>query len=185
MQRTISRMAVSGLPAATLVVLGICLVGVTAIALAMGLGPRSSGGRSFLAVAGGALLVAAAVRLDPGSIRATIEHDSAAAIAVVALAAAPLAFARSHGRVSLAFGAAEVGVLLVGLVLLPTTFAAWGLWERAYLALPVVWMFVMSWRLLRTSRMKVSAEETVKAAAASQSNGGEYVPTARVRTANE
>src|ERR1700716_326269 len=122
MKRTISRMAVSGSPAASFAVLGTCLVGVTALALAMGLGPRFFGGRSFLAVAGGALLLAAAVRLDPGSIRATIEHDSAAAIAAVALAAAPLALARSHGRFSLVFGAAEVGVLLVGLVLLPTTF---------------------------------------------------------------
>jgi hypothetical protein len=196
-KRTISRLAVSGLPAASVVELAICLVGFAAIALAIALGPGSKIGRSLLAVAGGALLVGAAVRLDPGSAWATTEHRLAASIAIVALAGAPVAFAQSlwrrngwaiHGRVSLAFGAVEVGLLLAGMALLPTSFGLWGLWERSFLALPVVWMLVMSWRLLRTSRIepmfssiadksswaiKVSADDTVKAAAASQSRGGE------------
>jgi hypothetical protein len=187
-RRTISRLAVSGLPAASAVELAICLVGISAIALAIALGPGSNGGRSVLAVAGSALLLVAVFRLDPGSVSARIEHGSAAVIAIIALAGAPLVFARSHGRVSLAFGVAEVVLLLAGLALVPTSFAAWGLWERCYLALPVVWMLLMSWRLLRTRKIepmfsstadsssweiKVSADDTMKAMAAGHSRSGE------------
>jgi hypothetical protein len=176
MRRTVSRLAVSGQPAASVAELGICLVGFAAIALAIALGPGSYGGRSLLAIAGGGLLLVAVWRLDPGSSSARVEHWSATGIAMAGLAGAPLAFGRTlrrigaeaYGRISLAFGAGEVGLLLVGLALLPTTFAAWGLWERCLLTLPIVWMLAMSWRVVRTNRIKVSTDDTVNAAAASQ-----------------
>jgi hypothetical protein len=195
--RTISRLAEPGAPAASAVELGICLVGISSMALAMALGPGSTGGRALLAIAGAVLLLAAAIRLDPASARATTEHRLATTIAMLTLSGAPLAFGRSlgrrpgwgaYGRISFAFGAGEVGMMLVGLALLPTSFAEWGAWERAFLALPMVWMVLVSARLLSASSSepmfsstaessswasKVSADDTMKAIAASHSNGGE------------
>jgi len=194
--RTISRLAAPGLPAALAVDVAICLVGVACLGLALAMGPGSRGGRALLALAGAALLVAAGIHLDPGSGQATTVHRLATSLALLMLAAAPLAFAPSlkrragwegYGRISFAVGAAEVGALLVGLALLPTTFAGWGAWERCFLSLPMAWMFALSWRLLRASKMEptfsstaesstwassVSAEETMNAAAASQSRSG-------------
>jgi hypothetical protein len=194
--RTISRLAEPGLPAAFAVDLAIGLVGVALIALVLGLGPGSVGGRALLAVAGVGLLVAAAIRLDPTSASATTEHRLATTVAMLGLAGAPLAFASSLRRrpgwvayapVSFAFGVVELGVLLVGLALLPTTFAEWGAWERCFLALPMGWTVLLSARLLSARKIEpmfssraenrswasnVSADETMKAAAASQSSGG-------------
>jgi hypothetical protein len=195
--RTISRLAEPGLPGASSVELAICLVGITSLALAISLGPGSSGGRVLVAVAGAALLLAAAIRLDPASARATTEHRLATTIAMLTMSGAPLAFARSlsrrpgwgaYGRISFAFGAAEVGMLLVGLALLPTSFVEWGAWERCFLALPMGWIVLVSARLLSTSSRepmfsstaestswasKVSADDTMKATAASHSNSDE------------
>lgn len=185
--RTISRLAEPGLPAAFGVELAISFVGVALVALSIGLGPGSWIGRGLLALAGASLLVAAAIRLDPTSAAATTEHRLATTVAMLALTGAPLAFAASYGRISLAFGAAEVGMLVVGLALLPTTFADWGAWERCFLALPMGWMVFISARLLRgrktepmfsstaedsTWATSVSADDTMKAPAASQSSSG-------------
>jgi Protein of unknown function (DUF998) len=194
--RTISRLAEPGLPAAVLAELVITAVGVALIVLAIALGPGSGGGRALLAVAGAGLLVAAVIRLDPASDSATAEHRLATTIAMLGLTGAPLAFAPSLRRragwvayapVSFAFGAAEVAVLLVGLVLLPTTFAEWGAWERCFLALPMAWIVVLSARLLSARKIEpmfsltaekaswasnVSTDDTMKAAAASQSSRG-------------
>ena len=184
--RTISRLAAPGVPAAFAVELAIAGVGVALIALAIGLGPGSRAGRALLLLAGAGLMVAAAIRLDPASASATAGHRVATTAAMLALAGAPFAFA-SYGRISFAFGAAEVGMLLLGLALLPTTFAAWGAWERCFLALPMAWMFVLSARLLRASRTdpmfsstpensnwpsNVSTDETMKVVAASHSSSG-------------
>jgi Protein of unknown function (DUF998) len=194
--RTVSRLAEPGLPAAFLVEPAIAVVGVALIALATALGPGSRGGRALLVVAGAGLLVAAAIRLDPTSASATAEHRLATTIAMLGLAGAPLAFASSlrcragwvaYAPVSFALGAVEIGVLLLGLALLTTSFADWGAWERGFLALPMGWMVLLSARLLRARTMepmfsstdensrwasKVSADETMKAAAASQSSSG-------------
>ena len=194
--RTISRLAEPGLPAASAIDTAIYLVGLASLALALTLGPGSRAGRAFLAIVGGALLVAAAIHLDPASARATTEHRLATSIAMLALVGAPLAFASSlrgragwerYGRISFAFGAAEVGALLVALALLPTTFAGWGAWERCFLALPMAWMAFLSWRLLRAKKIDpivgstvessswaidASAEETMNAAAATHRSGG-------------
>ena len=163
--RTISRLAEPGLPGALAVELAIGLVGVALLALSIVLGSGSWPGRALLAVAGVALLVAAVIRLDPSSASATTAHRVATLIAMLALAGAPFAFAR-YGRVSVAVGLAEVGMLLVGLALLPTTFAAWGAWERCFLALPMAWMAWVAWT------RSASMEDTMKAAAASHSSSG-------------
>lgn len=194
--RTISRLAEPGLPAASAIDVAICLVGIASLALAVTLGPGSRWGRALLAGAGAALLVAAAVHLDTASGRATTEHRLATFVAMLALVSAPLAFASSlkrragwerYGRISFVFGAAAVGALLVGLALLPTPFAEWGAWERCFLMLPTAWLVIIASRLLRDNRIEptfsstaersscasnVSVEETMNAAAASQSSGG-------------
>jgi hypothetical protein len=194
--RTISRLAEPGLPAAAIVELAICVVGVALLALAIAMGPGSRGGRALLVVASAGLLAAAAIRLDPESVRATTEHRFATTVAMLALAGAPFAFASSlrrrrgwgvYGRISFAVGAGELGILLAGLALLPTTFAEWGAWERSFLALPMGWMVLMSARLLsaRTNEpmfsstaentswaASVSADDNMKAAAASQRSSG-------------
>src|SRR5258708_166771 len=194
--RTISRLAEPGLPTAFLVELAIAVVGFALVALAIALGPGSRAGRVLLAAAGAGLLVAAAIRLDPTSASATAEHRVATTVAMLALAGAPLAFTRSlrgragwsvYGPVSFAFGAAEVAMLVVGLALLPTTFADWGVWERCFLALPMAWMVLVSARLSSPSKVEPmfsstadnsswasqrSEDETMNAAAASQSNSG-------------
>jgi len=165
--RTISRMAEPGLPAAFVVELAIGLVGVALLALSIHLesGSGLRPGRALLAVAGVGLLVAALIPLDPASPSATIAHRVATTIAMLALAGAPFAFA-GYGRVSVAVGLAELGMLLVGLALLPTTFAAWGAWERCFLALPTAWMVWVAWT------RSASMDETMKAAAASHSSSG-------------
>ena len=194
--RTISRLAEPGRPAAISVELAIALVAVTLVALAIALRPGSRGGRAALVIAGAGLLVAAAIPLDPASASGTAEHRLASTVAMLGLAGAPLAFASSLKRrrgwaayapISFAFGAAEVAVLLAGLALLPSTFADWGAWERCFLALPMGWTVLLSARLLSARRIepmfsstaessswasKVSADETMKAAAANQSSGG-------------
>ena len=119
----------------------------------------------MLAIAGAGLLVAAAIRLDPVSQSATTEHRVATTFAMLALAGAPFAFA-SYGRISVVVGIAEVAMLLVGLALMPTTFGAWGAWERCFLALPMAWIVWLAW--MRSA----SADDALKAAAASPSSRG-------------
>lgn len=156
-----------------------------------GLGVTASPAAAATVLAGGWL-----TRVMTRSSARSAGHRVATIIAIVGLAGAPLAFGSSlkhrrawgaYGRISFAFGAAEVGMLLVGLGLLTTTFADWGAWERGFLALPMVWMMLMSGRLLRARTTEprssstaensswasnISADETMKAAAASHSSGG-------------
>src|ERR1700674_2975533 len=194
--RTISRLAEPSLPGAFLAEAAIAIVGVALIAIAIELGPGSGAGRALLAVAGAGPLAAGGVRLDPTSASATAEHRLATTVAMLGLTGAPLAFASSlrrragwvaYGPISFAFGAAEVAVLLVGLALLPTTFAEWGVWERCFLALPMAWIVLLSARVLSARKIEpmfsstadrsswptnVSADDTMNAAAASQSRSG-------------
>ena len=194
--RTISRLAAPGLAAALAVEVAMGGVGAALIVVALGLGPGARGGRALLVIAGAGLLLASAIRLDPASAAATAQHRVATTVALFALTGAPLAFASAlrrrngwlgYARLSFVFGAAEVAMLLVGLALLPTSFAGWGGWERGFLALPMAWMVLLSWRLLRARKIdpmfsstaertswasRVSVDDTMKAAAANQSSGG-------------
>jgi hypothetical protein len=196
LRRTISRLAEPGLPAAGPVELAIFTVGLAMIGLALSLGPGGVTGRLLLGIAGFALLAAAVVRLDPSSPTATIIHRLATAIAMLALTASALVIApalrnrpgwRGYGPLSFGLGAAAAGLLLIGLALLSTAFSAWGAWERCFLALPMTWMVLVSARVLRTSSTEpmrsltaakkswatsVSAEDTMKATAASVSRSG-------------
>jgi hypothetical protein len=194
--RTISRLAAPGLPAAFAVEVAIGAAGAALVALALAFGPGSRGGRALLLVSGAGLLGAAAIRLDPTSTSATVGHRLATFVAMLALTGAPLAFASSlrrrsawvgYARISFAVGAAEIGMLLVGLALLPSGFDDWGAWERSFLALPMAWTVLISARLLTLRTMdprssstaestrwatSASADDAISAAAATQSRGG-------------
>jgi MFS family permease len=187
--KTISRLAEPGLPSAAVVGLAIFAVGLAMVGLAVAMGPKAMAGRVLLGIAGAALLVAAAIPLNPASSQGTTIHRSATTIAMFTLVAALLAFApslrtregwRGYGLLSFALGASAIGMLLIGLAMLPTTFAV-GAWERCFLALPMTWMVLVSARLLRTSSTEptsapksdnsrwhtsASTQETMKAAAA-------------------
>jgi hypothetical protein len=157
-QKTISRLAEPGLPAAAAVGTAILTVGLALLGLALTMGPKAVAGRLLLGIAGAALLLAAAIPLDPASAQGTTIHRSATTIAMLALVVALLAFApslreregwRGYGLLSFVLGASAVAILLIGLAMLPTTFAV-GAWERCFLALPMTWMVLVSARLLRT-----------------------------------
>jgi hypothetical membrane protein len=192
-QKTISRLAEPGLPAAPAVGLAIFMVGVALLGLALTMGPKATAGRMLLGIAGVALLIAAAIPLDPASALGTTIHRSATTIAMFAIVAALLSFApslrtrdgwRGYGLISFALGASSIGMLLIGLAMLATTFAV-GAWERCFLALPMAWMVLVSARLLRTSSTEpisgprsensrshasVSTQETINTPAASTSS---------------
>lgn len=194
-QTTISRLAEPGVPTAMAVGSAIFAVGLALLGLAAALGPRALAGRILLGTAGASLLVAAAIPLDPASDEASTVHRAATTIAMLALVVMLFALAPSlrrrkgwqgYGPLSFGLGAAMSCLLLVGLALLPTTFAV-GAWERCLLALPMAWTVLVSTRLLRTNNTEpklasavesssmpatVSAQETMKAAAASTSSSG-------------
>lgn len=170
--RTVSRLAVPGMPEAWMVEVAICLIAVSCFALSFAL-DRSPIVRWATVVAGAALIGAAMVRLDPASTTSTATHRIATGVAILGLTIAPLAAARSYDRVSFGIGLAEIAALLLGLALLPTSFSAWGLWERCLLLLPLAWIVVMSARVLATSERKVvSADEMIKPSVASLSRTG-------------
>ena len=179
-QKTISRLAEPGLPAAFGVGFSILIVGLASIGLAAVWGQRAFSGRALLAIAGVSLVLAALVPLNPASEEASTVHRFATATAMLALVAAPLALApslrrregwRGYGRLSFGVGAAAVGMLLVGLALLPTTFAV-GAWERCLLALPLAWMVLIAARLLRSN-----STEPILASATENSSSPAMVST--------
>jgi uncharacterized protein DUF998 len=161
MSRTVSRLAVPGMPAALAVDLAIALIALTCFALAFGLAREATVARIALVVSGVALVAAAVVHLDPASGLATGAHRVASAVAVLGLTLAPLAY----GRLSLAAGIAELGMLVAGLALLATSFDAWGAWERLLLAIPLAWMVLIA---VKTD----SREESIKSRRASLSQSG-------------
>ena len=163
--RTVSRLAVPGMPAAAAVDLSIGLIGLACFGLASGLVRGAPVGRVALTVSGLALLAAAVVHLDPASAGATAMHRLASALAVVGLTVAPLALARAYGPVSFAVGVAELAMLVIGLGLLATSFDAWGAWERLLLAIPLAWMVLMAVTI-------DSTDETISAKSASLSRSG-------------
>jgi uncharacterized protein DUF998 len=161
MSRTVSRLAVPGMPAALAVDLAIALIALTCFALAFGLAREATVARIALVVSGVALVAAAVVHLDPASGLATGAHRVASAVAVLGLTLAPLAY----GRLSLAAGIAELGMLVAGLALLATSFDAWGAWERLLLAIPLAWMVLIA---VKTD----SREESIRSRRASLSKSG-------------
>ncbi len=168
--RTISRLAEPGLPASAAVGLAIFTVGAAMLGLAAAMGPGAAAGRVMLGCAGASLMLAADVPLNPASMQATTVHRAATAVAMLSLTGAPLVFARAlrrrdgwsgYGPLSFGLGVAMVVVLLVGMALLPTTFAV-GAWERCFLALPLAWMVLVSARLVRASSTDPMDPSTVE-----------------------
>ncbi|HSS61685.1 MAG TPA: DUF998 domain-containing protein [Candidatus Limnocylindrales bacterium] len=163
--RTISRLASPGMPYAGAVGLAIVLVALSCIALAAALTYQSIRLRAALVVAAGALLVAAAIHLDPASATATAIHRLASAVAALSLAVSPALMRRPYPRFSVIVGAIEAALLVAAPFLLATPFNAWGAWERALLALALAWLVVVA----ATMR---SAEDTVSATSAALSSTG-------------
>ena len=175
--RTVSRLAVAGAPAAVLVDGAIALCALTCFMLASGLSNGRRADRISLVVAGVALSCAALIHLDPASATATWAHRAATGVAVGGLTAAPLLLARDYGAICLVAGAAEVAMLALGAALLATPFDAWGLWERALLAIPLTWMVLIA-------LMNVSAHEAASASNPILSRSGSAVPESSVSSAN-
>ena len=144
--RTISRLAVPGMPADAMVDVAIILVAITCLVLAINLNVGSMAGRAGLVVAGMALAATALIHLDPSSETATALHRVASGLAVAGLTAAPFLLARTYGRMSVGVGVAEIAMLGLAFVLLSTSFSAWGAWERITLAIPLGWMVLLSAR---------------------------------------
>jgi Protein of unknown function (DUF998) len=175
--RTVSRLAVPGSPAALLVDMAIGLVAFTCFALASGLVRGRRAGRISLVIAGIALACAALIHLDPASVTATWAHRAATGVAMAGLTAAPLLLARDYGAMCLVAGAAEVAMLALGAALLATPFDAWGLWERALLAIPLTWMVLIA-------LTKVSPDEAASTNNPILSRSGSAVPASSVSSAN-
>ncbi len=159
--RTISRLAVPGMPAALAVDAAIAAMGFACLALAW----AARRTRVPLSIAGLGFLFAAVIHLDPASVMSTAGHRIASGVAVGALAAAAITAGAAYGRLSLALGVAAVAMLAVAAALLMTPFAAWGAWERVLLALQLCWIV--------TTALKIaSAEASTTAPAAMASSAG-------------
>ena len=142
MTRTISRLASPGMPYAGAVAFAIVLVALSCFALAAALTYQSARLRAALVVAACALLVTAAVHLDPASATATAIHRLASGVSALALAISPALMKRPYPRPSLIVGMVEAGVLATAPVLVVTPFNAWGAWERMLLALALAWLLL-------------------------------------------
>jgi hypothetical protein len=175
--KTVSRLAVPNAPPAHLVDVSIALIAVTCFLLAAGLRRGRRAGRIALVVAGIGLGAAALIHLDPASATSTWAHRAASGAAVIGLAVAPLLLARDYGAVSLIAGVAEVAMLVLGAMLLATPFTAWGVWERALLAIPLTWMVLIA-------VTNVSADERPSASRAILRSSGSAVPDSSVSKAN-
>ena len=159
MSRTVSRLAVQGMPFAGLVDAAIAVIGVACLALATAMQRRRA-----LLLAGAGFIGSALVRLDPASPAATTAHRALTGLAVLSLALAPFA-ARGYGRLSTVLGALALALLVGAAFLVPTRFSAWGAWERLLLAVQVGWMV--------TTALKVaSADDRTAAPAAIASSAG-------------
>jgi len=166
--RTISRLAVPGMPAAAAVEVAIALVAATCLVLAINLKGALLVGRGALVLAAAAFAATVLIHLDPSSATATALHRVASGIAVAGLTAAPFLVTRIYGRISVAVGVAEVAMLGLALVLMATSFSAWGAWERITLAIPLGWMVLLSARALMTD----SSDAIASPAAATVSSTG-------------
>lgn len=163
--KTVSRLAVPGMPAAAAVDSAILLVALTCFALYALISPGAHKARAALLISGAALIVTALVHLDPVADAETTVHRVASGIAVVGLTAAPFLRPEPYRRISVAIGLGEVGMLVAAPVLLAASFDAWGAWERCLLALALAWMVLMA-------TTTPSADETARARAASASSSG-------------
>lgn len=170
--RTVSRLALADMPAAVAADAAIALAGLSCIALALAVDHHAGVGRTALAVAGAAFVLAAFVHLNPGSGGATWLHRGASGLAVLALTVAPLSLWRVYGRLLLFLGMADVATLVIAAVLVPTSFTAWGAWERVMLALALTGVVILAVRIRTKELTSPSIEDTANARSAVQSRAG-------------
>ena len=178
--RTVSRLAVPGMPAAAAVDVSIALVALACLAVAFAMEPGALIGRIAVATAGAAFIGAATIHLDPASAPTTAAHRVASGLALLGLTVAPLILARTYGRALLLVAATELVLLVIGLALLTTSFIAWGVWERCMLGAALTGVVILSARLPTSATSSVSAQAIVSASRASVSSGGSYAPVRRV-----
>ena len=171
--RTVSRLAVPGMPAAAAVDVAIALAGLSCFLLA---GARRRG-RLLLMLAGSGFLGAALVHLDPTSDMSTMGHRVASGVAVVGLVGAGLRVGLDYGRLSFALCMGEVVTLMAAPALLATSFAAWGAWERVLFLFALAWIFVVALNI-------VSVDETASATSAAAKSAARYTPLSNVTRAN-
>lgn len=176
--RTVSRLAVPGLPAAVATDVAIGIVGVACVAVALTIGGDNRVGRAALIAAGVGFLLAAVWHLDPPSAATTAMHRAASGLAMLGLTIAPLVLWRHYGRALLVLGGAEVAMLVIALALLPTSFNAWGAWERVVLVLGLSCLVAVAIRTIPSS------DDAASVRAASQSSAGTKTPVASVKNAN-
>ncbi len=155
LERSISRLASPGRPGALLVDLAFAGVGVSLLALALGL-------RSWLlAAAATGILAVSLVSTDPGHPAATAVHRLVTLAAFGALALAPLAAARrlpgGYARLSFWMGALAVGLLVLALSLVAGGLRV-GAWERCFAAVTLGWAVLMGSRLSRSGGRRRSTD---------------------------
>lgn len=160
------------MPAAAAVDVSIALVALACLAVAFGLGREAGVGRFALVVAAAAFISAAVIHLDPASTPATAAHRASSGVAILALTVAPLILARTYGRVLLLVAVTELGLLVIGLALVATSFEAWGVWERCLLAVGLTGIVLLSARMRASAVTIPSTDEMIRASRASISSGG-------------
>lgn len=175
--KTVSRLAMPGLPWATAVDIAIGLAALACLSLVIGLSAAARGARLTLVIAALGFTAAALIHLDPSSLAATVAHRLASGTAVAGLAVAAFAVGRRYGWISTIVGAAEVGMLTVALPLLATSFNAWGAWERVLLALALSWIVLVALKI-------VSSDESASATSPAASSQDRYEPVRNVISAN-
>jgi Protein of unknown function (DUF998) len=138
--KTVSRLAMPGLPYAAAVDAAMVAVAASCAALAFSLDRGLRLSRIALAAAAISFAIAVFVHLDDASQAATWTHRSASGAALLCLAVAPLFVRGRYGAISLVAGWLEIGLMLVAAALLLTPFAMWGAWERVAIAVPLAWI---------------------------------------------
>lgn len=162
LHRTVSRLAEVGAPHAMIVNLTLAGLGLSLLAAAWALGGRLGGrvrpGAVTLALAGAALVGVAALSRQPGDHTRLVAHRIAALTLFLALALAPpLSGAglrsdpvwRRWAGFSLTAGALSLALLITAAALLSVGVLPAGAWERAYVGVNLLWVTLLSARLLR------------------------------------
>jgi hypothetical membrane protein len=162
LHRTVSRLAEAGAPYAAIVNLTLAGLGLSLLAAAWALRGRLWGrgrlGAVALALAGVALVGVAVLSRHSGDPVRLVAHRAAALTLFLALASAPpLAGAclrsdpawRGWAGFSLAAGAASLALLVAAAALLRLGVLPAGAWERMYVGVNLLWVTLLSARLLR------------------------------------
>jgi hypothetical membrane protein len=159
LRTTVSHLGQRGAPFALEVNLSLAALGLTVVAVAWALGrslgPPAAAGAGLLALAGVALVGVALLSRDPAR---PVAHRTVALVFFLSLAVAPLLVARRlrgepgwsrHAGLSLATAAVSFALLVVGVAGVVHGGLPAGAWERAFVAVNLLWLTLVAARLLR------------------------------------